>query len=108
MTLAGVAMTLAGWITLPWLMICLMGFMASQGFVNPNAAALALADQGGRLGAASAMMGTVQMLCAAGAGVAESAWPSATAIPLTGTLAACACLSWLFGRIALNTKDATA
>lgn len=104
MTLAGVAMTLAGWITLPWLMICLMGFMASQGFVNPNAAALALADQGGRLGAASAMMGTVQMLCAAGAGVAESAWPSATAIPLTGTLAACACLSWLFGRIALNSE----
>lgn len=108
MTLAGVVITLAGWITLPWLMICLMGFMASQGFVSPNAAALALADQGKRLGVASAMMGTVQMLCAAGAGMAESAWPSATAIPLTGTLAVCACLSWLFGRIALGTKSATA
>jgi DHA1 family bicyclomycin/chloramphenicol resistance-like MFS transporter len=101
MTLIGVLITLTGWITLFWLMVCLMGFMASQGFVNPNAAALALAEQGGRLGAASAMMGTVQMLCAAGAGLAESAWPSTTALPLTGTLATCACLSWLFGRVAL-------
>jgi len=102
MTLAGVGITLAGWITLPWLMLCLMGFMASQGFVNPNAAALALAEQGQRLGVASALMGTVQMLCAATAGVAVSAWQSGTALPLTGVLAVCACLSWLFGRVALR------
>ncbi len=103
MTLAGLALTLANAVTLPLLMICLMGFMASQGFVNPNSAALALAEQGNRLGVASAMMGTLQMLCGAAAGLAVSAWQSPTPLPLTGILAFCACASWLFGRIALKT-----
>ncbi|MYN11555.1 Bcr/CflA family efflux MFS transporter [Pusillimonas sp. TS35] len=102
MTLVGVALTMLGLINLPLLMLCLMGFMASQGFVNPNAAALALAGQGHRLGVASAMMGTLQMLCGALSGFAVSVWQSDTPLPLTGVLAVCACGSWLFGRIALR------
>jgi DHA1 family bicyclomycin/chloramphenicol resistance-like MFS transporter len=102
MTLLALVLTLIGSITLPLLMICLAGFMASQGFVNPNAAALALREQGHRLGVASALMGTLQMLCGASAGLAVSAWQSSTPLPLTGLLALCACLSWLFGRIALK------
>ncbi len=102
MTLLGLILTLAGVINLTLLMICLAGFMASQGFVNPNAAALALREQGNRLGVASALMGTLQMLCGASAGLAVSAWQSATPLPLTGLLALCACLSWLFGRTALK------
>ncbi|HEY9571774.1 MAG TPA: Bcr/CflA family multidrug efflux MFS transporter [Pusillimonas sp.] len=101
-TLLALILTLIGVITLPLLMLCLVGFMASQGFVNPNAAALALREQGNRLGVASALMGTLQMLCGASAGLAISAWQSTTALPLTGLLALCACLSWLFGRIALK------
>src|SRR3546814_20473957 len=50
MTLVGVLITLTGWITLTWLMLCLMGFMASQGFVNPNAAAPALRSEERRVG----------------------------------------------------------
>ena len=102
MTLLAVALTLSGAITLTWLMICLVGFMASQGFVNPNSAALALREQGHRLGVASALMGTLQMLCGALSGLAVSAWQSDTPLPLTGMLALCACLSWLFGRMALK------
>lgn len=102
MTLVALALTLTGLITLLLLMLCLVGFMASQGFVNPNAAALALAEQGKRLGVASALMGTLQMLCGACAGLAVSVWQSPSPLPLTGMLAACACLSWLFGRIALK------
>lgn len=102
MTLIALALTLLGFITLPLLMLCLMGFMASQGFVSPNAAALALNEQGHRLGVASAMMGTLQMLCGASSGMAVSAWQSDTPLPLTGMLAACAVLSWLFGRAALR------
>ncbi|MGB3289281.1 MAG: Bcr/CflA family multidrug efflux MFS transporter [Burkholderiaceae bacterium] len=102
MTLLGLALTLAGAITLTLLMICLAGFMASQGFVNPNAAALALREQGDRLGVASALMGALQMLCGACAGLAVSAWQSDTPLPLTGLLALCAGLSWLFGRTALR------
>jgi DHA1 family bicyclomycin/chloramphenicol resistance-like MFS transporter len=100
MTLAALVLTLTGGITLLWLMLCLMGFMASQGFVNPNAAALALSEQGNRLGVASALMGTLQMLCGASAGLAVSLWQSSTPLPLTGMLALCATLSWLFGRAA--------
>lgn len=102
MTLLAVVLTLSGAITLTWLMVCLVGFMASQGFVNPNSAALALREQGHRLGVASALMGTLQMLCGALSGLAVSAWQSDTPLPLTGMLALCACLSWLFGRMALK------
>lgn len=102
MTLAGMGLTLTGTLTLPLLMVCLTGFMASQGFVNPNAAALALTQQGKRLGVASALMGTLQMLCGATAGLIVSLWQAPSALPLTGTLALCACLSWLFGRMAFR------
>lgn len=99
-TLVALSLTLTGHLTLPLLMMCLMGFMGSQGFVSPNAAALALREQGHRLGAGSAMMGTVQMLCGASAGLLVSLWQAPSALPLTGLLALCATLSWLFGRIA--------
>src|SRR5699024_11500172 len=99
-TLAGLALTLAGLLPLWLLMLCLIGFMGSQGFVNPNAAALALREQGHRLGSASALMGTVQMLCGASAGLIISLWQSPSALPLTGLLTVCATLSWAFGRTA--------
>lgn len=106
-TIAGLVLTMLNVLTLALLMICLMGFMASQGFVSPNAAALALARQGMRLGVASALMGTLQMLCGALAGLAISDWQSTTALPLTGILAVCALMSWLFGRIALRNAAST-
>ncbi|MCC2595201.1 multidrug effflux MFS transporter [Pusillimonas sp. MFBS29] len=105
--LVAVALTLLDLINLPLLMICLMSFMASQGFVNPNSAALALREQGQRLGFASAMMGTLQMLCGAAAGLAVSLWQSPSPLSLTTILALCACLSWLFGRIALKSAQTT-
>lgn len=99
-SLVAVALTLAGWMTLPLLMVCLIGYMGSQGFVNPNSAALALSEQGKRLGAASALLGTLQLSCGALAGFAVSAWQTDSALPLTTTLATCACLSWISGRVA--------
>lgn len=100
MTMIALVLTLAGKLSLVLLMLCLMGFMGSQGFVNPNAAALALREQGHRLGAASAMMGTVQMLCGASAGLMISLWQAPSALPLTALLGICATLSWGFGRAA--------
>lgn len=99
-SLVAVALTLAGWMTLPLLMLCLISYMGSQGFVNPNSAALALSEQGKRLGAASALLGTLQLSCGALAGFAVSAWQTDSALPLTTTLATCACLSWISGRVA--------
>ncbi|MGB7399181.1 Bcr/CflA family multidrug efflux MFS transporter [Castellaniella sp.] len=100
MTALGLILTLAGWITLPLLMMCLMGFMASQGFVNPNAAALALAEQGPRLGTASALMGCLQMLCGALSGFAISLWHADSPLPLTTLLTICALLSWVASHLA--------
>ncbi len=99
-SLVAVGLTLTGLMTLPLLMLCLIAYMGSQGFVNPNSAALALSDQGKRLGAASAMLGTLQLSCGALAGLAVSTWQTDSVLPLTATLAVCACLSWLSGRVA--------
>lgn len=100
--LAALLLTLADLINLPLLMMCLMAFMASLGFVGPNAAALALTEQGRRLGMASALMGGLQMLCGALAGLAMSAWHTDTPLPLAGILALCATLAWLSGRFAMR------
>lgn len=99
-SLAAVAFTLGGLMSLPLLMACLIGYMFSQGFMNPNSAALALSEQGRRLGAASAMLGTLQLSCGALAGLLISIWQMQSALPLTTVLAACACLSWVAGRVA--------
>lgn len=98
--LSALLLTLSDQLNLVLLMLCLMGFMACQGFVSPNSAALALSEQGHRLGVASALMGTLQMLCGALAGLAVSTWHSETSLPLTTVLAGCACLSWLASRTA--------
>ncbi|OZI32369.1 Bcr/CflA family drug resistance efflux transporter [Bordetella genomosp. 10] len=107
-SLAALLITLAGWMTLPLLMACLIGYMSSQGFVNPNSAALALSEQRKRLGAASALMGTLQLSCGALAGLCVSLWQSDTPLPLTAVLAACACLSWLSGQVARRADMAAA
>lgn len=99
-SLAALALALAGLMTLPLLMACLIGYMFSQGFVNPNSAALALSEQGSRLGAASALLGTLQLSCGALAGFVVSAWQGAGPLPLAAVLAGCACLSWLSGHAA--------
>ncbi|WP_066453339.1 Bcr/CflA family multidrug efflux MFS transporter [Castellaniella caeni] len=108
MTVGALLLTLLGWINLPLLMLCLMGFMASQGFVGPNSAALALAEQGPRLGTASALMGSLQMFCGALAGWAVSLWHTDTPLPLTAVLAACAVLSWLSSRVGMAHSAAKA
>ncbi|AUL15033.1 multidrug effflux MFS transporter [Bordetella bronchiseptica] len=99
-SLSALALALLGLMSLPLLMACLMGYMFSQGFVNPNSAALALAEQGRRLGAASALLGTLQLSCGALAGLIISIWPAESVLPLAAVLAGSACLSWQFGRMA--------
>jgi len=101
--IGGVSATLiaaSGQMTLPLLMLCLLIYMSSQGFVAPNSAALALAEQGHRLGAASALLGTLQFSIGAAAGLIISLWQTQSALPLACILGLCATLSWLAGRTA--------
>ena len=94
----GLTLTLLGTMNLYLMMAMLMSVMACQGFINPNAAALALADQGHRLGLASALMGTLQMLCGSLAGLAVSSWQEQSALPLVFVLSLTVFISWLSGR----------
>lgn len=96
----GLALTVSHTLPLALFVLLLMAYMGAQGFINPNAAALALSQQGHRLGVASAMMGTVQMVCGALAGILISAWETTSALPLVATLFVCAILSWLSGLLA--------
>jgi len=94
------ALTLVGDISLPLLMFGLLIFMGSQGFVSPNSAALALAEQESRLGVASALLGTLQLGCGALAGLLVSALQMPGPLPLTLVLAISGVLSWVAGRLA--------
>lgn len=96
--LIGFICTLLGVINVYGMMAMMMGFMACQGIISPNAAALALSEQGRRLGAASALMGTLQMLFGALAGLAISSWQQLSPLPLATILALCVAISWFSGR----------
>lgn len=86
--------------TLPTIMACLLVFMFCYGFVGPNSAALALADQGHQLGSASAMMGTLSISCGAVAGFLVSLMHVSGPLPLAIMMASCTTLACLCGAIA--------
>lgn len=98
----GLALVSAGWMPLPLLLACLMGFTACQGFIGPNSAALALTEQVGRLGAASALMGTLQFVCATLIGLAVSVWQSEDATSLMGIMLVAGVLANICGRAGLR------
>ena len=98
--LSALAFTLLGWITMPLIMLCMMCFMFTQGFVGPNSAAMALSDQGRQLGSASAMMGTITISCGALAGLTVSLWGTAGPAPLSWIMGGCTTLAFFLGRSA--------
>ncbi len=97
-TVSSFVLALTGLLPLWLLLACLMGMMACQGFVGPNSAALALSQQSGRLGAASALLGTVQFACATVIGLGVSVLRTDDASGLTAMLALCGILACFFGR----------
>jgi MFS transporter, DHA1 family, multidrug resistance protein len=89
---AGVALVVIAAIgTWPWPTIAagLFVFVASLGFVVPNATALALADQGRDAGTASALLGALQFGAATLAGLAVGTWHDGSALPVATVMAVC-------------------
>jgi DHA1 family bicyclomycin/chloramphenicol resistance-like MFS transporter len=82
-----------GWGGLAGLLAPLFGFVASLGFVQPNAVAGALAEHGERAGSASALLGTLQFLAATASGVLVGVLHDETAVPMTAVMAASALLA---------------
>jgi DHA1 family bicyclomycin/chloramphenicol resistance-like MFS transporter len=75
------------------LLVALFGFVASLGFIGPNAMASAMASRRTHHGQASAMLGTVQFGMATLAGLAVGAMQDGTARPMGLTIAVCGLLA---------------
>jgi MFS transporter, DHA1 family, multidrug resistance protein len=71
------------------ILIPLWVFIACHGFVMPNTTALAMAPHGTVAGSASALLGTVQFVLGATAGVLVGALGNGTAVPFAAVIAGC-------------------
>jgi len=76
------------------LLIPLFCFIATHGFVMPNTTALAMAPHGTVAGSASALLGTVQFVLGAAAGVTVGVLGNGTAVPLAAVIAGCGAAAW--------------
>jgi DHA1 family bicyclomycin/chloramphenicol resistance-like MFS transporter len=79
----------------PGLLVPLFCFIASYGFVMPNTTALAMAPHGAIAGSASALLGTLQFVLGATAGMAVGAFGDGTAVPLAAVVAVCGAAAWM-------------
>jgi DHA1 family bicyclomycin/chloramphenicol resistance-like MFS transporter len=87
-----------GFESLPLLLIGFFGFLSCQGFVGPNTAAIALAQQGRQAGTAAALMGTLQFGIGMLSSVLMGWWHDGTALPLTVVMAVCGVTALLLYR----------
>lgn len=87
-----------GFESLPLLLTGLFGFLSCQGFIGPNTAAIALAQQGGQAGTAAALMGTLQFGVGMLSSVIMGWWHDGTALPLTVVMAVCGVAALLLYR----------
>jgi DHA1 family bicyclomycin/chloramphenicol resistance-like MFS transporter len=89
------AAILAGFGGLWLLLLGFFLFMASMGFIFPNATAIGLASQGERAGTAAALMGTLQYTLGTLAGASMGLWHDGTALPVAAVMACCGVGAWL-------------
>lgn len=89
----------------------IFGFMMMQGFVFPNASALAIEPFTRNAGSAAALLGGLQMTSGAIASALVSYLHNNTALPMAGVMATCGVLSFstlLTGRTVMRRKVAAA
>ena len=106
----GVSGALLGYSGLLLLLPVFFLFLSGLGLVMPNAAAIALAQQGKRAGSAAALMGLLQYGMGTLAGAAVSLWHDGSALPVLAVVAVCGVGAWscyfLFARHHLLTSSA--
>src|SRR5450830_903319 len=87
-----------GFESLPLLLVGFFIFLSCQGFIGPNASAIALAQQGRQAGTAAALMGTLQFGLGMLSGVVMGLWHDGTALPLVTVMAVCGVAALLLYR----------
>ena len=88
-----------GWISLPWFALGFFCFVASLGWITPNAIASALATHGQMAGAAAALASAMQFMFATLAGALVGVFHNGTGQPLAIVMALCGCGAWLCHRL---------
>jgi DHA1 family bicyclomycin/chloramphenicol resistance-like MFS transporter len=90
-----VCFTIFGWSNLALTILFVFLFLACQGFIFPNATALALAPLGHNAGNASALIGAIQMTIGACASALVSVLHNHTALPMAAVMACCAIAAFI-------------
>ncbi len=90
-----VCLVLLHWNNLVLTILFALLFLGCQGFVFPNATALALAPMGHNAGNASALIGAIQMSIGAGAAAVISLVQNQTALPMAIVMTSCAVVAFL-------------
>lgn len=80
---------LLGFTQLPLLLAGFFLYIASLGFISPNASAAAMSGQGHQAGTASALMGVLQFGMATVIGAVLGLWHNASALPVLTLMATC-------------------
>ena len=90
-----VCLTFLGWTNLFLIVFLIFIFLICQGFIFPNATALALAPMGHIAGNASALIGAIQMTIGASASALVSVLHNHTALPMAGVMTCCAVAAFM-------------
>ncbi|MBD0333175.1 MAG: multidrug effflux MFS transporter, partial [Chitinophagaceae bacterium] len=85
-----ICFTVVGWLNLPFAIAFSFLFLACQGFIFPNATALALAPLGNNAGNASGLIGAIQMTVGASASAIISVFQNHSAMSMAGVMTFCA------------------
>ncbi|HMN85370.1 MAG TPA: multidrug effflux MFS transporter [Bauldia sp.] len=99
MTTALLVVTLAGIDSLVLMMVLLFAGFGCLGLVVPSTAVLALEDHGPIAGMAAALMGTLQMVAAAGAIGLTSLFFDGTSLSMVAAIATCSLLALALSRV---------
>ena len=98
------ALTLAGVDNVYVLVGLLFISFGAMGLVVPSTAALALEDYGSTAGTASALMGTLQLVVAAGVIGIVGEFTTGSPLPMVLAMVVCALIAFLIGRLTLSRR----
>ena len=102
LSLALLALTIAGFTALPVLMSGLFLAFACLGLVIPSSMVMALEEHGPIAGVASALGGTIQFLTGAVMVTVASLLFDGTSLPMVGIIAACSVGAFILARLTLR------